>query len=122
MLGWPNKTFVGREAELEDINNYFTADLLENAPGTRCCMLHGLGGQGKTQTALAYYWKYREEYKAAFWIKSSTKTEIEQSFVQVARKLRQANVLEPDSQNSSPEMAVEWEIDQARDWFEGTSE
>ncbi len=34
--------------------------------------ISGLGGIGKTQTALEYAYRYREEYQATFWVRAGT--------------------------------------------------
>jgi Cdc6-like AAA superfamily ATPase len=53
--------FVGREQELENIHNSLAGD-----GRRRTVVLHGRGGMGKTQTAMAYASRYRESYSAIF--------------------------------------------------------
>ena len=117
----PNLSFVGRQAVLEDIHRYLFKPPDKGRHDITCCLIHGLGGQGKTQTALAYYWKYRDRYDACFWLKSSTAGEIEKSYLQIAKKLRQAKVLGP-VQAHSAEAELSAEVDLAREWLEGTGQ
>jgi len=114
-----NPSFVGRDEEIRDIHDYFTSPLPTPGSGPRCLVIHGLGGQGKTQTALGYYWKYREHYDAALWIRSETAERLEASFLLAAKKLRSANLL--SSLPPSSESEVAWEVERAREWLEGTS-
>jgi ATP/maltotriose-dependent transcriptional regulator MalT len=55
--------FVGRSEELDAIHQELQHD------GTRkTAVVHGLGGMGKTQLALAYAQRHRDEYSAVFWV------------------------------------------------------
>ncbi|KAI0101554.1 P-loop containing nucleoside triphosphate hydrolase protein [Nemania sp. FL0031] len=50
-------------------------------------LVHGLGGVGKTQTALEYARRNASKYDAIFWIQSETKQSINASITQIARGL-----------------------------------
>ena len=52
-------------------------------------VLHGLGGIGKTQLAVSYMQRYRDEYSAIFWFNINDQASIEQSFTRVARQILQ---------------------------------
>jgi tetratricopeptide (TPR) repeat protein/transcriptional regulator with XRE-family HTH domain len=64
-----NPFFTGREDILERLHT-----LLHSSPtdGTRVQAISGLGGVGKTQTAIEYAYRYRDEYQAVFWVKADT--------------------------------------------------
>lgn len=113
-----NPSFVGRDAELDKIHECLFAKPDSSTFDTACCVVHGLGGQGKTQTALAYYWKYMKEYDAAFWLESSTAADVKISYVKIAKKMQQANFLD----HISPTDELSAEVERAREWLEGTSE
>jgi hypothetical protein len=56
--------------------------------GTRkTAVLHGLGGMGKTQLALAYEQQHRQEYSAVFWINSKSEDTLKQGYVAAARRI-----------------------------------
>ena len=55
----------------------------------RVVVLHGLGGIGKTQLAVSYMQRYRDEYSAIFWFNINDQASIEQSFTRVARQILQ---------------------------------
>ena len=53
----------------------------------RIFVLHGLGGIGKTQLALAYARKYQHTYTAVFWLNGQTRESLEQSLAGLASQL-----------------------------------
>ena len=68
-----NYAFTGRNDELNFLNRKLLPNSPPNsqnngqAPGNPiCCVLHGLGGADKTETALEYTYRYRENYDAMF--------------------------------------------------------
>lgn len=58
-----SKNFVGREPELEDIHRK-----LQAGQGVAICAVQGLGGIGKTELALQYAHKYKDDYVAQYWL------------------------------------------------------
>ena len=46
--------------------------------------ISGLGGIGKTQTALEYAYRYRSEYDAVFWVRADSVTALTSSLVELA--------------------------------------
>jgi hypothetical protein len=74
--------FVAREEELAQMR-----EELGNTSSRRTIVLHGLGGMGKTQLAVAYAKKYRAEYSAVFWLNSKDEDLLKQSFVKVAKRI-----------------------------------
>lgn len=74
--------FVAREKELAEMREKLMSD-----GSRRTVVLHGLGGIGKTQTAVAYAKRYRDEYSAIFWLNIKDKVSIQQSFTKVARQI-----------------------------------
>ncbi|PSK60209.1 proteinral transcriptional corepressor ssn6 [Elsinoe australis] len=74
--------FVAREGELHDIHASLTGDSRR-----RTVVLHGLGGIGKTQLAIAYAKKHRERYSAIFWLDASNDDSLKQSFSKIARQI-----------------------------------
>jgi ATP/maltotriose-dependent transcriptional regulator MalT len=58
--------------------------------GSRCiAVLHGLGGIGKTQLAVAYAKRYRDSYSAIFWLNIKDEDSLKESFTKAARKILQ---------------------------------
>lgn len=70
-------TFLGRESELEELRNYFTAGnptpvciTKEHEPQPN--VIHAMGGQGKTALARAYARRYIDEYGTVVFLDGST--------------------------------------------------
>jgi tetratricopeptide (TPR) repeat protein len=72
-----NPVFTGRIDVLEALRN----DLLKN--GWQA--LHGLGGIGKTQIAVEYVYRHRQEYSAVFWAFAESEQALITSFIQMAK-------------------------------------
>jgi len=49
--------------------------------------ISGLGGIGKTQTAVEYAYRYRDDYRYVFWIRADTELELTNSYVAIAQAL-----------------------------------
>src|SRR5205085_11999136 len=74
--------FVARENELAEID-----EILGNGDGRRTVVLHGLGGMGKTQLAIAYAVRHRNDYSAIFWLNIKDEDSVKQSFAKAARRI-----------------------------------
>jgi Cdc6-like AAA superfamily ATPase len=78
----PVKQFVGRDKELKRIHKELQYD------GSRkTVVLHGLGGMGKTQLALAYVQQQKDKYSAVFWINSKDVDTLKQGYVTAAKRI-----------------------------------
>ncbi|KAK4141202.1 uncharacterized protein C8A04DRAFT_39242 [Dichotomopilus funicola] len=74
--------FVAREEELARIYKG-----LGEGTGKRVAVVHGLGGMGKTQLAVAYTKRHREDYSAVFWLNARDETSLKQAFARVADRI-----------------------------------
>src|SRR5712692_1193736 len=77
-----NPYFTGREELLKQLHE----NLAQNkaAALTQAQAISGLGGIGKTQTAVEYAYRYREEYRYVLWVNAATRDELITSFVELA--------------------------------------
>jgi hypothetical protein len=55
--------------------------------GRRSVTLHGLGGIGKTQLAIAYAKQYSAHYSAVFWLNIKDEDSVKQSYARIARRI-----------------------------------
>lgn len=86
------RSFVGRERQIRAIREHLLkrsrSVLLPEA-------LHGLGGVGKTQLALAYADKYRNEYMLGWWVPSETESSTLASLARLSIHLGSNPALDP---------------------------
>ena len=106
-----NPFFTGREELLKELRQEFTKKKAMSLTQA----ISGLGGLGKTQTAIEYAYRYRDVYKAVFWVRADSHLALSAGFVEIARLL---NLPEKDAQ--SPDDAVRavrrW-LENNSDWF-----
>jgi ATP/maltotriose-dependent transcriptional regulator MalT len=76
--------FVARQEELVRIHSTLSGD-----GSCWTVVLHGLGGIGKTQLAVAYAKRHKANYSAIFWLNSKDEDLLKQSFAIVARRILQ---------------------------------
>ncbi|KAK5110510.1 hypothetical protein LTR85_001000 [Meristemomyces frigidus] len=79
-----DEVLKGREKELNEIHASLGSD-----GSRRTVVLHGLGGIGKTQTAVAYAKRHRSGYSATFWFNIRDDTSVKQSFAKAAKRILQ---------------------------------
>ncbi len=66
-----NLLFTGREDILRNLALSFRST--SNAALTQVQIISALGGMGKTQTALEYAYRFREDYTAVIWLRAETR-------------------------------------------------
>src|SRR6266568_1461371 len=91
-----NPFFSGREEILEALHAQLGVNQV--AALTQSYALHGLGGVGKTQTALEYTYRHAWEYSAVFWIGAETAERVVSSILRVAELLHLSKGQETDQQ------------------------
>ncbi len=60
---------------------------LGSGTGRRAITLHGLGGIGKTQLAIAYAKAHVSDYSAVLWLNIKDEDSVKQSFARNARRI-----------------------------------
>ena len=100
----PNESFYGRDNDIS-----FLHESVSN-PG-EICVVHGLGGVGKTLTTVEYAYRYREAYDCIFWLQADTAPGLAESYCDIAHSLGLVRGNEDQGQI----------IELSRDWMECTS-
>ncbi len=78
-----NEYFSGREDELTSLRH----SLLSHEPLRHIQALWGLGGVGKTQLALEYAYRYRDEYNIVWWLAADEPSNLTLGFGRLAARL-----------------------------------
>jgi tetratricopeptide (TPR) repeat protein len=78
-----NIHFTGREDELRDLRGSLTSD----QPGRRVQVICGLGGIGKTQLALEYLYRNKEQYNIVWWINADEPATLALGFARLGTQL-----------------------------------
>lgn len=76
--------FVARQQELTIMHK-----ALSDGAGRQAVTLHGLGGIGKTQLAIAYINAHRDHYSGIFWLNIKDEVSVKQSYSRLARRILQ---------------------------------
>ena len=71
--------------------------------------LHGLGGIGKSQIALEYAYRYRDEYTAVFWVRAESR---ELLIIDYNYLIKLLNLPEPEVRDET------WLLQTVRHWFQ----
>ncbi len=79
-----NQFFTGRKEILSAIK----ATLKDSNDITLTQAISGLGGIGKTQTAIEFCYRYKNNYEPIFWTRSENEAEFNTSYLEQAKKLK----------------------------------
>lgn len=106
----PNRLFLGRATVLDQLHRSLKIDTTALAPDPQA--LTGMGGIGKTQTAIAYVYKHRTDYDGIFWLSAKTVEDLHDGLAGLAQELRLM-----DTALASRQEALE----KIHDWFQTQS-
>ncbi|EKU96967.1 TPR repeat-containing protein [Leptolyngbya sp. PCC 7375] len=108
-----NVFFTGREETLHALHQQLNQD--KAAALSQIQAIHGLGGIGKTQAAVEYAYRHRQDYQAVFWVRAETDLELRTGFVEIARLL---NLPQQDAQDPNDTIqAVKHWLETNPDWL-----
>ncbi len=88
--------FIGRKSDLDSIAKQLMPDEVHDR--RRICVIHGLGGIGKTQLAIEYARLHKDLYTSFFWIDGKTEESLLQSLLAIALRLPKSQILDMDTQ------------------------
>ncbi|KAI0813467.1 hypothetical protein GGR55DRAFT_677108 [Xylaria sp. FL0064] len=108
-----NEFFCGRDTTLREIKAALSRKVNASAFHQPSCLIHAMGGMGKTQVALAYAHENRSTYPYIFWIGAQNEPGVGTSFASIALKLGI-----PVAEN----LGRAQRINAVRDWLKNTDE
>ncbi|HLX58577.1 MAG TPA: tetratricopeptide repeat protein [Ktedonobacteraceae bacterium] len=103
-----NPFFTGREDLLKKLHDHFTQ--AKTTALTQPPAITGLGGIGKTQTAIEYAYRHKDEYKYVLWVNAAARETLIHDFIEIARLL---GLPEKDEQDQNKAVAA------VKQWFTG---
>ncbi len=106
-----NPYFTGRETTLQNLHEALNKDSATVL--TQGHAISGLGGIGKTQTAVEYTYRYRSKYHYIFWVRADTEVALNVGFVEIAKLLDL-----PEQNATNPADTVQ----AVKHWLEHTGE
>lgn len=114
-------SFVERDAEMARLADMMLPSSTDKTR-RKICVLHGLGGIGKTQLAIEFARKYRQKYSAVFWIDGSSKEKLKQNIANLAKQLPQHQLLERAKLYAqNPHKELDGAVEDVLLWFSQSS-
>ena len=108
-----NAFFTGREPLLRQLHEMLHRN--GSSALSQPQALSGLGGIGKTQTALEYSYRYRHEYHAIFWVRAESEAALNTSYAEIAKRLALPEQEAPDADKIV--QAVKYWLEQHGQWL-----
>jgi tetratricopeptide (TPR) repeat protein len=106
-----NRNFTGRDQLLSDLHSALTSG--KSAAVTQ--VIGGLGGVGKTQLAIEYFYRYASDYSLVWWVRAETAATADSDYAKLAVKLNLPEKALAD-QPKIVEAVREW-LEQHPDWL-----
>ena len=100
-----HESFYGRDQDIRELHKYLAV------PGG-ICIVHGVGGVGKTLLSVEYAYRYKEAYDCIFWLQADTAPGLAESYGEIAHTLKLV-------QGNEDQGRI---LQLSRDWLENTRE
>ncbi|HZO88586.1 MAG TPA: tetratricopeptide repeat protein [Chthonomonadaceae bacterium] len=107
----PNRLFTGRRNILDRLHTALKAGSAALVPDPQA--LTGLGGIGKTQTAIAYIYEHRNDYNGVYWVSAETVEALNEGLASLAEELKLLTP-GPTTQREA--------LQKMHDWFQNESD
>jgi hypothetical protein len=80
-----NLKFFGREKIMQELHNQLKNVTDDYEPSSS--VLHGMGGVGKTQTALEYSYRFRSQYQCIFWLPAEDSVALSRAYCTIGAQI-----------------------------------
>jgi transcriptional regulator with XRE-family HTH domain/tetratricopeptide (TPR) repeat protein len=108
-----NSFFIGRQELLKQTHALLTGD--HKVVSCCSCALSGMGGIGKTQTAIEYAYQYASDYASVFWANAESNESLLASFAAIAEILN-IPALSTHGQEEITAQVLDW-LTTHQDWL-----
>jgi NB-ARC domain len=105
--------FVARQEELAEMHK-----ILGGNDMRQTVVLHGLGGIGKTQVAVAYTKLHRADYSAIFWLNIKDEDSLKQSFARAARRILREHPLASRLHTVAEDSNLDDVVEAVKQWLD----
>jgi hypothetical protein len=121
----PGVTFIGRHRELAELDRQLARPSAETpgeasaetSRGPRICVVHGLGGVGKSTLAVEYAWNQKDVCNPIWHVTADNRAAVREDLAERARGLHPALLREHDvGQDDRMEFAVQY-LSLHKDWL-----
>ena len=106
--------FVGRATNLASIESIFLPFTTVNR---KVVVLHGLGGIGKSQLAIEFAKKHRDDYTAVLWLNAKTEDTLKRSFAANAKRLPKESLNQELLYGSQDEESLDRILRETQAWL-----
>ncbi|GHO94447.1 tetratricopeptide repeat protein [Reticulibacter mediterranei] len=110
-----NPFFTDRERLLKALHKQLAQQKRSQSATALTQAISGLGGIGKTQTALEYAWRYGKEYRCVLWVNASSAENLLADYVKFAAT-QHIPGYDAQDQRTAPPAVKAW-LEQQRDWL-----
>jgi len=114
-----NGMFSGRNKELEDLHGKLFSQQPRGVRSLEACVIHSMGGMGKTQLALEYAYRYRSHYDYVIWFDAEQAPVLAQRFVEIGKLLGSRGLVSPHLLHSIGQSQV---VQEVMRWLEHSGE
>lgn len=113
MIGVPHRNpfFTGREKLLEQLHRQLQT---KGITALAQAAIHGLGGVGKTQTAIEYAHRYRKHYRFVLWVGAEQEASLAAAYLSIARELE---LVEPRADLETAQQAIKAWLSSEEGWL-----
>ena len=108
-----NPYFTGRDDIIETLYRQLRNN--QTAAISQTQAISGLGGIGKTQTAVEYAYRYRDDYRYVFWIRADSELELTNGYVAIAQLLN-LPLKDAENQDETVQYVRLW-LSREEDWL-----
>ena len=107
--------FTGRESIMTSMKQTLLS--VFKAQQRKIVVLHGLGGMGKTQSAIHFAWQHQQDFTAVLWLNAKDEDSLRQSFQEVATRLPKGAVPQTILEDTQSTAGLQKLVETVKEWL-----